>query len=173
MRTWIDLADIEMPQRVTDLARDTRGYPIPYTVKYDNNGLPDFRVIDVDKWHRAIKARCCGICGITLGGRIAFVGGPVSIANRLFNDLPMHRDCAEYAMRVCPFIAAPKFMYARMLPEGTQVNEHVCDERPDQFGLGISRGFEVVQLAGGVLALHAHTFESVEWWKHGQVLVAA
>lgn len=167
MKAWTDLLAIDMPPRVAALPRDARGYPIPYTVQRDETGKPDFRVVDPDKWMRAVRMRCCGICGETLGARIAFVGGPLAMANRLFTDLPMHRDCAIYALRVCPFIAAPKFAYSRALPEGTVASDNVSTERPEQFGLGITKSFKVVAVNREPV-LRAGEFESIEWWRHGE-----
>jgi len=155
-----------MPPRVAALARDARGYPIPYTARYDQGGMPDFRAIDSAKWMRAVRTRCCGICGEPLGGRVAFVGGPQAMQNRLFTDLPMHRDCAIYALKVCPMLAAPKFAYTRAIGVGTGVNEHVSTVRRERFGLGVTRQFELAQL-GTEIVLHAGLFESITWWAHG------
>lgn len=167
MKAWTDLTCIDMPPRVATLPRDPRGYPIPYTVKRDESGKPDFRIIDPEKAMRAVRMRCCGICGETLGARIAFVGGPLALANRLFTDLPMHRDCAIYALRTCPFIAAPKFAYSRALPADTVVSDNVSTDRPDRFGLGITKTFSVVSVNGEPV-LRAGEFESIEWWRHGK-----
>lgn len=172
MRTWINLADVPMPVRIARLARDARGYPIPYAVMYRSDGTPDFRAIDPEKWMRAARHRRCGICGDVLGAHLAFVGGPRSIENRLFTDLPMHRDCAIYALQVCPFLAAPSFEYSRKLPEGTAINNHVATDRPPLFGLGICRGFQLVRLPGNDIVIHAEPFENVEWWLNGTRTVA-
>lgn len=166
MKTWIDLATVETPLRIATLPRDARGYPVPHTVRYDADGVPDFRVIDPEKWFRAVKLRRCGICGETLGARVAFVGGPLAMANRFFTDLPMHRDCAVYALRVCPFIAAPKFAYSRSLPDDTQVSNNVSTTRPEQFGLGVTKVYKPLVVNGEVV-LQAAPFESIEWWRHG------
>lgn len=167
MKSWTDLGLIEMPPRVAALPRDGRGYPIPYTVQRDATGKPDFRIVDPHKAKRAVQMRCCGICGEMLGARIAFVGGPLAMANRFFTDLPMHRDCAIYALRTCPFIAAPKFAYSRSIPADTVVSDNVSTNRPDQFGLGITKTFNVV-LLNGEPVLRAGEFESIEWWRHGK-----
>lgn len=156
-----------MPPRVASLRRDDRGYPIPYPVLYDAQGKPDFRVVDPDKWMRAIKCRLCGVCGDPLGAHLAFVGGPGSMESRYFTDLPMHRDCAIYALQTCPFLAAPRFQYSRSISPELRVNESVSTKRPETFGLGIARSFELAQAPGGDVVLRAGVFESIAWWRHG------
>jgi hypothetical protein len=54
-----------------------------------------------------VRERLCGICGQRLGAYLCFVGGPGSAfhpAGKYF-DGPVHRDCAEFALRVCPYLA--------------------------------------------------------------------
>jgi hypothetical protein len=166
VKTWTDLSSIDIPPRVASMARDARGYPIPFFAARDGSGAPDFRIMDNEKWVRATRLRCCGICGEHLGSRVAFVGGPLSMQSRFFRDLPMHRDCAVYAVRVCPFIAAPSFGYAKAVPQGADVSANVSDERPERFGLAITKGFAVRRL-NGELVIQAQPFESVQWWLHG------
>lgn len=170
-RPWIDLSTITMPERVARLARDERGYPIPHSVMYID-GKPDFRVVDQEKWMHALNTRRCGICGDSLGAHIAFVGGPLSIQNRLFTDLPMHRDCAAYALQVCPFLAAPRFAFAKLTGEGLAVNENVSDQRPERFGLGMTKTYRLVQLPDKQLVIQAGEFRSTEWWVNGSAVAA-
>ena len=97
------------------------------------------------------------------------MGGPLSIENRFFTDLPMHRDCASYALKVCPFLAAPSFAYSQKLPDGTVASENVSVNRPDRFGLGITRNFQPVRLGDGETVLRADPFEYIEWWCLGEI----
>lgn len=166
MKAWRDLSNVVMPNRVLRLERDCRGYPIPYTVQRDAQGRPDFRVVDPQIWMNAVRYKRCGICGEQLGVHLAFVGGPACMQNRVFTDLPMHRDCATYALQVCPFLAAPKFAYSRSLSGDVRVMASVSSHRPEQFGLAMSRGVELRRL-GDDLVLLAAPFDSVEWWQGG------
>lgn len=166
MKTWKDLSQIAVPARVKSLPVDERGYPVPHTVQWVA-GKPDFRVIDPQKWTKAVQLRRCGMCGEPLGARMAFVGGPLSMRNRLFYDLPMHRECATYALQVCPFLAAPKFGYSQA-GAGMSVHSGVSGERPARFGLGITKSFAVRRMPSGELVLQAGEFEVVTWWKDGQ-----
>lgn len=166
MKAWRDLDSVPMPARIARLPRDRRGYPIPVNV-LSSNGVLDFRATDPAKMAKIIQQRYCALCGERLGVHMAFVGGPRSMASRYFADAPMHRDCAIYALQVCPFLAAPSFSYRKSVPEGMTVNEAVSNERPEVFGLGICRGFSVELLDGMHPVLHARSFESISWWRQG------
>ena len=171
MKAWTDLSAIGMPPRVARLDRDERGYPIPAWAIVDAHGKPDFHVLDLAKWVRLAQLRFCGICGDALGRHMAFVGGPKSVARRVFKDLPMHHDCASYALRACPFLAAPKFSFAAVghQVEGaeTDTSEAVSAERPERFGLGIASTMEICLLGDGSPALMAGEFTHLVWWEHG------
>ena len=162
---------IEIPSRLAARPRDARGYPIPATVLIGQDGKPDFRVTDLQRWLRAVRLKHCALCDQPLGRHLAFVGGPLSHESRYFTDLPMHRACAEYALSVCPYLAAPTaFKYASKLPqhEGfeTRMEAAVSPERPAIFFLGISRGYQVVKSEEG-LFVRASPWTEVQWWRHG------
>lgn len=167
MKPWLDLNTVSMPARIAALDRDARGYPKPFGTMPD-----DFRVINMANWARAVRDRLCGICGHGIGVHIAFVGGPGSIKHRTFTDLGMHRECAEYALAVCPFLAMPtSFSYARTKGEGTTTLEDVSDVRPDKFGLGVTKTYEYGLTPQNTPAILAGRWGSLTWYRHGQVLL--
>jgi hypothetical protein len=99
--------EIQMPDRIAALPQDPeRHYPVPFFVAWID-GKPDFRIADNDKRIRCIKERLCWICGERLGRYLVFVVGPMCSVNRISAEPPMHRDCAEYSVRVCPFLLNP------------------------------------------------------------------
>lgn len=172
---YSDWRAVPIPGRLARRPRDRRGYPIPAMVLIKEDGTPDFRVTDVEKWVRACNERTCALCGEQLGRHLAFVGGPRVYENRLFTDLPMHLECAEYALQVCPYIAVPNFKYASTLADvGEGVSLRVAAEvevaRPDRFMLGITRSYQVVKLPGGSYAVRAAPWEQIAWWQDGKCL---
>jgi len=101
------LTSIPMPERIANLPRDKeRGYPVPFFVA-EIDGKYDFRIADEQKRIRCVQERLCWICGERLGRYLAFVIGPMCAINRISAEPPMHRDCAEYSVRVCPFLLNP------------------------------------------------------------------
>lgn len=170
MRTWKDLKSISIPDCMSHLPLDARGYPIPYSVLAKTNGTPDFRVIDQVKWVQCVVYRLCALTGHPLKDRMAFVGGPLSMQSRCFTDAAMLPEAAEYAIQVCPFLAAPKFGYAKMIAAETgtklTVNNSMSLARPEKFGLGITTGYRTM-LHHGEDMIRADEFLSVEFWKEG------
>lgn len=96
-----------LPERMRDLPVSPRGYPVPYFVAWVN-GEPDFRVMDGKKLNEALRWKLCWLCGQRMLGRhVAFVIGPMCAVNRTSAEPPSHRECAEYAVRACPFLTRP------------------------------------------------------------------
>lgn len=165
MMAWRDLSTIETPRRIAALPKDSRGYPIFFMVNI-KDGKPDFRDMDPAKGNRCIRERLCGICGAPLGKSVAFVGGPMSIRNRLFGDPPSHVECARYALQACPFLAMPSFSYQQMDPSTPRLNPLVTTQKPDVFGLGITTKYRLVDIQGNIV-VKAGLFSSVQYWRDG------
>jgi hypothetical protein len=100
------IADIPLPARFKALPIDARGFPVPFFVAW-LDGVPDFRVIKPNGIAEAVNRHRCWICGQPLGVHLAAVIGPMCLVNRISSEPPSHRDCAEYALKACPFLARP------------------------------------------------------------------
>lgn len=109
----------DVPERMRGLRLDHRGFPVPWFVAWlDAEGrlanagepgvAPDFRVVDTRKFVLAVKDRRCWMCGGPLGRFMAFVIGPMCAINRINSEPPSHRECAEFAVRACPFLSRPR-----------------------------------------------------------------
>lgn len=172
-----------VPRRMRHLDRDARGLPIPANVWRDAAGKPHFTIN-----HTAISGQLliedrCGICGSELLRVRWFVGGPLSALHPrgAYNDLPMHRGCMHYALRVCPYLAAPSYarrIDAKTVREPVEKNRmfldpSMDDTRPVVFVAVAATGQRVA--AQPDLLLPARIFPmrpyvAVEYWRHGKQL---
>ena len=162
----------EIPRRLRQRPRTPAGLPIPYLVVTLPDGRPDFRTSDPERWLTVCRRRLCALCGQPLnrsGGW--FIGGAKSITLRTFTDPPMHRECAEFALRTCPFLAMPKAHFSdperRPPPEGHVIVPIVDTARPDRFGLGRAASWRIAILQGVTLII-ANPWLELHWWRDGE-----
>ena len=161
----------EIPRRLQQRPTHSRtGFPIPWGVPVID-GEPDFRAIDPDRWMDCAGNGRCQLCGELIKRGGWFVGGPECATNRFFLDPAMHRDCAEYALRVCPFLAARSSHYSnldrRPAPEGFAVVAAVPTKRPDRFMLGHAPGWAIVRAPDAML-IRAQPWTELHWYRQGQ-----
>lgn len=97
---------LAVPSRLDKRPRH-KGHVVPFFVAWID-GTPDFRIVDPERLRDCLRFRQCWLCGGPLGSRGTFVIGPMCAVNRTSAEPPSHRDCAEYAVRACPFLIAPK-----------------------------------------------------------------
>lgn len=93
------------------------GYVVPYFVAWyvgkemvderTPGAKPDFRVTDMRRAVICRQRNMCWICGKQLGSFKWFAFGPSSAVGRISVEPPSHKDCAQYAVRVCPYMLTP------------------------------------------------------------------
>jgi hypothetical protein len=86
-----------------------KGFPIPFTVYINKDGVPDFRVVDEKNRMQCMENELCSLCGQPLVKPYVFIGGPKSTENRTYVDGPMHEECALYATKVCSYLVDPDY----------------------------------------------------------------
>jgi hypothetical protein len=160
------------PDRIKTLSIDHRGFRVPWFVKWIN-GKPDHRIIDREKLMRAYKEDRCLVCGEPLGRYRASILGPMCVVNRTISEPPSHRDCAEYALRECPFLSIPeKKRHERNLPEERSSPRGMPIMRnPGVAALWISSGVTPFTAHAGVVGVLFHVNEPYEvvWYCEGRL----
>lgn len=106
---------VPLPPAMAKLKRDHRGYPVPSIVLWDTDGKPHFTINDEQKRQHHLNKDLCSICGNKLLKARWSVGGPGSALHEYgaYIDPPMHYGCMEYALKVCPYLAVPKYFKSR------------------------------------------------------------
>jgi hypothetical protein len=175
-RNW---KDVPIPSLMQKLPKDARGYPIPFVVLYDNEGRPHFTVNDEMKVQECLARKLCAICGSKLENkRYWMAGGPLSAFHpqgRYF-DTPVHRQCGEYAMQVCPYLAVPSYnkrIEGKTLdPSKTNVvvtlDPTVMPDRPPLFVMGCTDKITLDFGGNGVRhVIPRRPWKTVQFWQGG------
>lgn len=160
--------DVPMHDRIKALPRDHRGFPVPWFVDYVD-GKPYFPALDARKLRVAVKQSRCWICGQMMTGWKIFVVGPMCVANRISAEPPCHLDCAQYAVRVCPFMVNPKMRRVPETkhPEGYQISEMHNPRNPGVMALYHARTFTTLMIDVPVCQM-GPPIGGVSWWTEGR-----
>lgn len=172
---------IEIPFALKNNPRDRRGFPIPFIVYRDDAGVPHFTINDVARSRAVLHDKLCALCGKPHKfGAMWFIGG-VGAAfheNGLYADPPAHEACGRFAVRVCPFIAAPN--YSKRIETRTLDPQNVSDtavlvdnnmdnSRPPFFVLSRSSGYRVIEIGPMQTYIQPRRpWKDVEYWLKGE-----
>lgn len=129
-----------------------RKVPIPYMNRTETDEV-NFTAISYPKVIECGRDHLCGICHKPLTYWIAFVGGPLSLQNRVYSDPPFHKECAVAAMTYCPHIRVRNH---RRTPDEKQPDDfwaapEAVFEKPDSWIIALARGYKMFAHAGGLL----------------------
>jgi hypothetical protein len=171
----------ELPRRIARLRKDERGYPIPWFVMWMKEGqrafpdqpgaAPDFRIIDTRKMEDCFRRNLCWICGDTLGRHRVFAIGPMCAINRVTSEPPSHRDCAEFAVKACPFLIRPQQKRNwKDLPENRVTPGVHIDRNPGCICLYETADYSRFETFGGRL-IQLGKPTRVDWWAEGKPAV--
>ena len=96
-----------------------RKLPIPVTTHRNPDGTAQFTVTVPAEVDRCARYGLCGVCGEPLGYWIAVLGGEQSADpdRGAYTDAPMHEECAEASLLLCPYIARQRVPRRDVPPE--------------------------------------------------------
>lgn len=162
------IRDIPMPDRFKKLPVSEKGFPIPFFVG-SLEGKRDFRVIGPDVMAKCYRQRLCWLCGEPLGQYLAFVIGPMCSINRVSSEPPSHRDCAEYAVRACPFLSKPAMRRNEAgLPSLVERTAgKAIAHNPGATLIWITKSYHPIDAGNGVLFQIGDPVETL-WFKEGR-----
>jgi hypothetical protein len=162
------ISRLTMPPRMRKLSVDDRGYPVPSFVEWIN-GKPDFRVVKGGYLTKCVRSDLCWLCGEKLGRWLAFVIGPMCAINRTTAEPPSHRDCAQFAVKACPFLTQPnRKRNPHDLPEeGRKPAGLMITRNPGVSLIWVTTRYQLFQATGGFL-FRLGDPTSLEWYAHGR-----
>lgn len=168
-----------IPDRMRHLPLDKRGYPIFFGAFVDQDGTPHFTVNDHYKRAEMIRHDLCSICGKKLFRGRWFAGGPMSAFDPkgAYIDMPMHDECVHYALRVCPYLAAPSWAREIGPSKAAEIKTAVVltdptmiEGRPPLFVALMAVGQTMTGDEFQSYVVPHRPYRRVEYWQHGRQL---
>lgn len=87
------------------------GLVIPFgNVRLADGGC-DFRTHHNARWLDCWQRGLCQVCGLALTHPALFLCGPRQLSALLFDEPPLHPECARYASTACPMVAGERAHY--------------------------------------------------------------
>lgn len=161
----------DIPIRMMDLPVDPeRGYPVPWFVEWID-GKPEFRLMNGDKWIRAVKEHLCWCCGKRLGAFLTFVLGPMCGITRTTSEPPNHLSCARWAAKYCPFLSRPHMVRRNdeeLKAQGATMSGIGLSRNPGVALLWTARDFQVWHPRQNETLIRVGDPDSWEWWCEGR-----
>lgn len=163
------IRDIPMPERIARLPVSERGFPVPWFVSMIN-GKWDFVNIDPRKPMYAFRRNICYVCGDQLGRYKAFVIGPMCSINRVSAEPPVHKECAEYTVRACPFLSKPNMQRnaKAAMGDGSTVPGVMIQHNPGVNLIWVTKSYHVEQGLFFLGEPHA-----LAWFREGRTATRA
>jgi hypothetical protein len=159
-----------MPERIKRLPVDERGYPCPWFIAWDN-GKPEFRAMDGQKFIRAVRDKLCWVCGEALGRWKTFTLGPMCGISRTTSEPPSHLECARWSCENCPFLSNPE-MVRREDHEGKVTTDQCAGiaimRNPGVSLLWVTRDYTVFPDPNGRPLICVGEPVEVEWYCRGR-----
>jgi hypothetical protein len=176
------MVDFPYPSyHIARLPKDHRGFPVPWFVQWFKDGKPsspgvgepDFRIVDVAKFTKALKQPICWICGGMMGRNRVFMMGPMSCINNTTGEPPSHRTCAIFAAQTCPFLCWPRRgRNTEGLPETKPMAGYHSDNNPGVVCLWTSLTTGYYPFLAGVgnegYLIKLRVPKRVEWYAEGK-----
>lgn len=162
------IAHIPLPARMARRPVNERGFPVPWFVSL-LDGKWDFVNLDPRNIGEAYRRNICWLCGEPLGKFKAFVIGPMCSINRVSSEPPSHRECAEYAVQACPFLARPNMRRNEKasLNHGETVPGIMIEHNPGATLIWITKSYKPMNTPKGALFQIGDPIETL-WFAEGR-----
>lgn len=185
MRTALNasIRNIPLPSRMARRPVSSKGFPVPYFVTARNRatGEWDFRFVDPKMTMRCHNKRLCWLCGEPLERfrPFAFTIGPMCSINRVSSEPPSHIDCANYAVRACPFLSRPAMKRNEADLTASQKGQMIEDapgiaiaHNPGVTLIWTTKKYQIERDGGGFLFFIGEPLD-LRWFKEGRTATRA
>ena len=177
-----DFLSVPIPQLMLDhCEKDPRGYPVPFVVLKDKDGKHHFKINDSHKSGICLVKGLCTICGQPMDKENRWLVGGIASAfdpNGSYIDLPVHKECGHYALKVCPYLAIRnyngKIDLEKMQKEVDAVlyNPTVDQDRLPLFVFVRPTGIGYKLTDDGIYIKPFKPYLEIEFWDEGEEILS-
>jgi len=145
-----------------------RGYPVPYFVPKDENGVYQLKYASAEKMNSCLTYHKCCVCFKPLNkGDYWFISGPMGLQSQTDSHPPMHKCCAEYSLKVCPHLFFEK---THRTSDESFAQSFQITQKPKEFFLVKAMKFSTVIVGGVKLIKYAsHTVDKQYEYINGEL----
>lgn len=123
-----------------------RGYPVPYFVPKDENGVYQLKYASQEKMNSCLLYHKCCVCFKPLiDENYWFISGPMGLQTQTDGHPPMHRECAEYSLKACPHLF---FERTHRTTEEEDAQPFQITQKPNEFFLVKARKISIINHLG-------------------------
>lgn len=123
-----------------------RGYPVPYFVPKDKNGIYQLKYASAEKMNSCLAYHKCCVCFKPLTKNdYWFISGPMGLQSQTDSHPPMHQCCAEYSLKICPHLFFEK-THRTTNEENAQPFQ--ITQKPKEFFLVKAKSISVINYGG-------------------------
>jgi len=109
--TFPPFSHVPIPATCAGRPTTPDGLVIPFGNVQLADGGCDFRTHHNARWLACWEQRRCQVCGNRLTVPAVLLCGPRQLARLLFDEPPLHPECARYTSRACPMVAGQRSHY--------------------------------------------------------------
>lgn len=132
-----------------------RGYPIPYFVPKDENGIFQLKYASQEKMNNCLKYGKCCVCFKPLNKMdYWFISGPIGLQTQTDSHPPMHKNCAEYSLKICPHLFFEK---THRTSDEENAQPFQITQKPKEFFLVKAQKISVIPYgSASIIKYHNH-----------------
>ena len=101
------------------------GLVVPFITLQHRNGNAALGLVNHDLVEWCLRERRCGVCGLSLAGRMVFLMRHSDLARRCSVEPGLCPTCAAYTQKACPMVAGSMEHYRKSV---TPFVERQCDD---------------------------------------------
>lgn len=123
-----------------------RGYPVPYFVPKDENGVYQLKYASAEKMNACLLYHKCCVCFKPLNKcDYWFISGPMGLQSQTDSHPPMHKGCAEYSLAICPHLFFEK---THRTSDENMAQSFQITQKPKELFLVKAEKFDAINVNG-------------------------